>query len=262
MQQSNSTPNNEEALATTAGRASYSITDDPIFYGTVIVFVLLTTTIPAIMGQPRFMPVVQTLALTTFLAMTVRRQKMKQIVGVLLIWLLIQFILITFLAWAAPSIMQHTIADGFDRRTAFIAWLFGNGPLPDSLLARPVGRLGELFIILLGGALSGGLLAVWILVRSVNLAAFYLGSLLIDAPSLLALPVGLPVWTLLRLIGYAGFAALVAEPLLVKNWSPGHLLQTHRRMLLISSFSVALAFILELTLPGVWRLLAAPLLGE
>ncbi|MEZ4713971.1 MAG: hypothetical protein R3A44_42700 [Caldilineaceae bacterium] len=260
MQQPNAAPALPEEPASPPRAASYSITDDPIFYGTVIMFALLTTIMPAILGQPRFLPVVQTLALTTFLALTVRRHKMRQIVTVLLLWLLIQFTLITLLSWATPGSLERAIPSGFDRRTAFIAWLFGNGALPDSLLARPIGRIGELFLIGLGGALTGGLLAVWILVRSVNLAGFYAGSLLVDFPTPLAMLIGLPLWTLLRLAGYAGWAVLAAEPMLIKNWSPGHLLQRHRRLLLISSACVALGLILELTLPGLWKALAAALL--
>ena len=260
MPQFDAIPASPAEPASPTGADAYSITDDPIFYGTVIMFALLTTIMPAILGQPRFLPVVQTLALTVFLAMTVRRQKMRQIVAVLLIWLFIQFTLMLLLSWAAPGSLEHAIADGFDRRIAFRTWLFGNGVLPDSLWARPVGRIGELFLITIGGALTAGLLAVWILVRSVNLAGFYLGSLLIDFPSLLALWIGLPLWTLLRLAGYAGWTVLAAEPLLVKNWSPGHLLQKRRRLLLISTACVALGLLLELVLPGLWIRLADGLL--
>ncbi|MEZ4663428.1 MAG: hypothetical protein R2911_38290 [Caldilineaceae bacterium] len=124
---------------------------------------------------------------------------------------------------------------------------------------RPIARIGELFSSA-WAALTGGLLAVWILVRSVNLAGFYAGSLLIDFPSPLALLISLPLWTLLRLVGYAGWTILAAEPMLIKNWSPGHLLQQHRRLLLISSTCVALGLILELILPGLWKSLAEILL--
>ncbi|MEZ4663427.1 MAG: hypothetical protein R2911_38285 [Caldilineaceae bacterium] len=119
MQQPSAAPILPEEPANPTRAASYSITDDPIFYGTVIMFTLLTTIMPAILGQPRFMPVVQTLALTTFLAMTVRRQKMRQIVTVLLMWLLIQLILITLLSWAAPGSLAHAIPNGLTGASPF-----------------------------------------------------------------------------------------------------------------------------------------------
>jgi len=51
----------------------YQLTRDPVFYLMAAFFAFLTTALPALLGQFRFMPIGQTLVLAIFMAIAVRR---------------------------------------------------------------------------------------------------------------------------------------------------------------------------------------------
>jgi hypothetical protein len=102
---------------------------------------------------------------------------------------------------------------------------------------------------------TGGLLGVWFLVRATNLAAYGAGSLWQSSGIASNVLGGLPVWTLLRLAGYAAAIVLLAEPLLTSNWSLPYYLTKRRRLLLVSAILLGSGLLLELILPAAWRTL-------
>jgi hypothetical protein len=235
----------------------YSLVRDPVFYVMLAFFALLTTAMPAALGQPRFLPFAQTVALFAFLALAIRQRKVPQAVLILAIWLALQIIALILTTWLAPDQVERAINEGFEYRTAFLGWFYGAGALPASLSAQPAARLGELLGIIFGSLLTGGLLGVWFLVRAANLAAYGAGVLGHDSGLFFNSIAGLPLWTLLRLAGYAGFVVLLAEPLFSRNWSPAYYLASRRRLLLISVTLLGLGLLLEVVLPGAWRTLFA-----
>jgi hypothetical protein len=233
----------------------YSLVRDPVFYLMLAFFALLTTAMPAALGQPRFLPFAQTIALFAFLALAVRQRKMPQALLILAIWLILQIIALILTTWLLPGQVERAISDGFAYRTAFLGWFYGAGALPGSLTVQPAMRLVEMFGIIFGSLLTGGLLGVWFLVRAANLAAYGAGALAHDSGLFFNSIAGLPLWTLLRLAGYAGLVALLAEPLFSRNWSPAYYLASRRRLLLGSASLLALGLLLEIALPGAWRTL-------
>jgi hypothetical protein len=78
-----------------------------------------------------------------------------------------------------------------------------------------------------------------------------------DTGQIVNLIAGLPLWTLLRLAGYAGFVVLLAEPLFTGNWTLRHYLGERRTLLLASTALLVAGLLLELILPGAWRRLFA-----
>jgi hypothetical protein len=228
-----------------------SITRDPIYYFTVGFFVLLTTALPALMGQPRFLPIIQTLALTIFVAVAIHRHNLRGAIKVMALWLPIQFIVLTLLTFVFGQQLEAAFTNGFLYRGAITAWFFAGTLLPAGLVSEPSTYVIEIAGILLGSLASAGLVGIWFLVRLVNQAAYGTGILLASlqdpGQSLLVLP----YWTLLRAAGYAGLIVLCAEPLLTYNWSPGYYWQQHRRLLLVSVTLVLLGLLLELFLPGI-----------
>jgi hypothetical protein len=230
-----------------------SVTSEPVFYITVFFFVLLTTALPAGLGQFRWMPILQTISLSIFLIMVLRLGKTRRALQVCAIWLPIQFGALLLITWLLPAQAQQAIPSGFDRGVALLEWLYADSPLPASLLSQPAARWLEVLGVLLGSLLTGGIVGIWFLMRATNLAGFFSGVLLATSGDPAGFLAMLLPWTLLRLAGYTGFVILLAEPLLTGNWRPAHYL-THRRGLLLASAGLlVLALILEWVLPAPWR---------
>ena len=236
---------------------SYSLAYDPVFYITVAFFACLTTGLPAVIGQPNFMPILQTIALFIFLLIPRRQGLLRQALWVLLLWLAIQFGLITTLTWLLEARIENAFHDGFQYRMEYIAWFYGAEAAlrPDSFSAAPLARLLELTGVILGSLVSGGLIGVWFLVKSVNLAAYGMGALLVSIKSTTALFIALPLWTLLRIAGYVGLVTLLSEPLLTNNWQPRTYWRSQRRLIVIGGGLLLFGLCSELFLPDLWRLL-------
>ncbi|MGB5050706.1 MAG: hypothetical protein WBO46_17315, partial [Caldilineaceae bacterium] len=156
---------------------AYDLTGDPLFYGTVAFFVLLTTVVPGVMGQPNFMPIIQALALTVFTAIALRRGGVGTGLRVAAVWLLVQGLLFFLLTWLLPVQVEKAIHDGFLVRTGFAEWVYTGSPAPGSLLAAPVARLGEIAGIVLGSLATVGLVGGWFLVKGVTLLAYAMATL-------------------------------------------------------------------------------------
>jgi hypothetical protein len=232
-----------------------SLLHDPLFYITLGFFALLTTGLAAALGQPRFLPISQTVALFVFLTMAIRRGMVREAVWILVVWIVLQIATLSVVTRLVPGQVEQAISNGFFYRTDFLAWFYGGEALPASLAVQPATRLIELAGVLLGSLVTGGLLGVWFLVRAANLAAYSAGALWQDSGFVGHLFAGLPLWTLLRLAGYGGFVVLLAEPLFAGRWSPGYYWQHRRRLILSSATLLVLGLILELLLPSLWRTL-------
>ncbi|MEM7126352.1 MAG: hypothetical protein AAF702_08510 [Chloroflexota bacterium] len=231
----------------------YSITDEIIYPTTLVIFAILTTLFPALLGQSWFMPIIQTIGMTLFLLFVIRRGRIKRALLLLGIWLGIQFVVITLLTTYLPTQLDYALSDGFTRRTAYMAWFYAGSEAPVGVTEGLLTRLLELLGTTAGTMATGGLLGNWILVRSVNAAAFYTGSLLGALNSPLNALGALPIWTLLRICGYSLFTLLFAEPLLSGNWSLGYYLRHRRMYFLIGLSLILLALLLENTIPNLWR---------
>lgn len=236
---------------------SYSLAHDPIFYITVGFFAGLTTGLPAAIGQPNFLPIVQTLALFIFLLIPLRQGLIRQALIVLGLWLAIQFALIVTLTWLLEANVERAFHDGFQYRMDYIAWFFGapTALRPDSFGVQPLSRLIEVLGVLTGSLISGGLIGIWFLVKSVNLAAYGMGALVVALKSPASLLIALPLWSLLRIAGYAGLITIFSEPLLTNNWQPHFYWRNHRRLLVAAGLLLLLGLLSELFLPDLWRML-------
>jgi hypothetical protein len=232
---------------------SDSLLHDPLFYITVGLFALLTTGLAAALGQPRFLPISQTVALFAFLVVALRRQLVREALWILALWLVVQWIVIMLVTRLAPAQVEQVFSDGFRYRTSYIGWYHGAEPLPRGLNLAPGARLLEMTGVVLGSLVSGGLVGLWFLLRATNLAGYSAGLLWQDSKQIIDLLGGLQPWTMLRLAGYAGLLVVLALPIFSGVWSPGHYLTQYRRHLLISLALVVAGLLLELLLAGLWR---------
>lgn len=238
--------------------SNYSITNDPIFYIVAAIFALLTTALPAGLGQMTLLPLLQTLGFFVFLLMLIRAGNLQRAPRMVLIWIVIQFAAILLLSWLLPQQAEQAIQDGFNRRVTLLEWFYAASPLPDSWQTRPLARVLEVLAILLGSLFTGGLVGSWVLMRAVNLAAYYSGALVAAPATPLVLIAALLPWMLLRLAGYAGMVVLLAEPLLTGNWSPAYYARERGRWLQIAAGLLLIGLLMELLLPNLWRALLAP----
>ncbi len=231
-------------------RRRYDLTEDPVFYVTLGAFCFLTTFLPAFLGQRTLLPILQTAALTIFLAIPLRRGKVPQGVLVVSIWLALQLLIMAFGTALLPLPFERAFHNGIDYYDAAVLWLYAGGGPQEPLTATPLFRLGETFLVLLGSLLTAGLVGVWSLARAVNELGFVIGLMAFGGPS--ALFVGLMPWRLLTIAGHAGIVVLLAQPLLANNWSPGFYLSRHGRLLKISLILSLLGILLEFMIPEFW----------
>lgn len=241
----------------------HSLITDPIFVVCVAIFAILTTIFPFAAGLPLLMPILQTLFLFVFLVMIVRKQHPVQAVRVLCLWAVLQLFVALMVSAVAPSVAEGAIADGFTRRADFLEWLFAGSMLPDGIRANFFGRLLEMVAVVIGTLVTAGLIGIWLLVRAVNLAGFYAGSVVNSVSSFSGILPGLPIWTVMRILSYICFISICAEPITTGNWSIGHYLYNakfpqRRRILMTAVFLLLASIVLELILPDIWRTMFAP----
>jgi hypothetical protein len=240
--------------------AAYKLTRDPIFYTTVALFAVLTTGLPAIIGQPNFMPLVQALGITIFTGAAIRQGEIRNAVGIAALWLGLEFLVILVVTLAMPGSAERAIGNGFEFRTSYLQWFYTGHGLPHALLAEPVGRMKQLAGVILGSLLTGGLVGSWFLVKAVNLLAFSMGSLTAQLGPV-GLVAGIAPWALATVTGYAGLFVALSEPILNNNWKIAHYIQDRRWLLLGSLGFVLAGIVLELILPGAWSSLFRPEVG-
>ncbi len=231
-----------------------SLLNDPIYYGTVIVFAVLTTALPVMVGRSWFLPAAQTLALWLLALVAIRSEvdPARRTFRVLLLWVAAQFVAMVLLARFSPVQAEAAVGDGFAHREALLEWLFTARALPVSLTSAPGLRLLEVAGVAVGALLSGGLLGLWFLMRTVNLIAFGAGILWAATGSLLALVGGLQPWALLRIGGYMGLIACLAPVGFDGAWLPGAWGASRRRLFWIALALLGAGLLLELLLPGPW----------
>ena len=228
--------------------SSYNLTRDPLFLITAAIFALLTTALPAFMGQVRVMPLLQTLALTVFLAITLRKGDVRATFTLLGVWLVIQVVILALMTGFFMNRVERSIPAGFDLRTGLVAWLYAGSHLPDGLRSEPVARLVEIVGVTAGALLTGGLLGVWFLMQATNQAGFSAGVFLAGLSHGGTLPPFFLLWTVLRIAGYAGLVALLAEPLWTQNWSLDFYVKQRNRLFLIAIALILASLTLEVLL--------------
>lgn len=232
---------------------AYQLSRDPVYFLMAAFFALLTTGLPAIMGQPRFMPFIQAVVLTIFLAISVRRGDMRSGLGIVFLWLAVTMSLILLLTWFVPDQLERAIDDGFMQRAMTSEWYFARSPLPGGITGEPLGAAAEIAGIVLGSLLTGGLVGAWFLVRMANLAAFSAGHLLGIFGNPLLIFIALPVWSILQITGAGGLVVLCAEPLLSGRFALGTWFRRRSRPLAIFGGVYVLGLLAEAILPAFWH---------
>lgn len=232
---------------------AYQLTRDPVFYLMAVLFALFTTGLSAVLGQFRFMPISQTIVLTAFMALALRRHDLRAALSVVALWLVTTMLVLITLTMLVPAQVERAFAEGFFHRAAFSEWYFAGSPLPASFTAAPLAKTLEIAGITVGSLFTGGVVGIWSLVRLANLTAFSAGHLLGVLGSPLWIFAALPIWSLLQLAGAAGLVALGAEPMLVDRFALRQWLQRRRRELLLFGAIYAVGLVAEAVLPAFWH---------
>jgi len=234
-------------------KRDYQLTRDPVFYLMAAFFAFLTTGLSAVLGQFRFMPISQTLVLTIFMALAVRRRDLRAGLTVVFLWLALSMTILIGLMLVAPAQVERAFADGFMHRAQLSEWYFARTPLPASFTTQPVPSLLEIIGVTLGTLVSGGVIGLWYVVRMANLAAFSAGHLLSILGNPLLIVVALPIWSILQLIGAGGWVVVGAEPLLVDRFALGAWLRRRWRPLLVFGALYTAGLLAEWLLPAIWH---------
>lgn len=238
----------------------YHLSRDPIFFATVAFFALLTTGLSSVLGQLRFLPIVQAVALTILLLVPLRRRDLAAALATVFLWLALAMTTVFFVTWFAPVEMERTFENGFLHRAAFAEWYYAGSPLPASFLSQPLASLAEIVGIVLGSLLTAGLVGAWFLMKLANLAAFSAASLLLTLDNPLLIVVALPLWSILQVAGGGGLLVVLAEPLASGRLGSGlrELGSSRRPPLLLFGGLFALGLLLELLLSPFWHFTPLP----
>lgn len=229
------------------------LTKDPVYFIMVAVFAALTTALPALLGQTRFLPVVQAIAVTIFLAIPIRAGHWRRGVLVFAVWLTVGLIVASTLAWFAPVYMGTTLASHPDLQAQIVAWTFDAGGWPGVVTSQPVRRMIELAAYALSSLATAGLAGNWFVMRSMNQIGLSIGVVgsTIGGPSGLLLAI--PVWNLLQISGMSSLVILLSEPILSGRWSPRFYWESRRTLILMSSLLVLAGLALETIAPPLWQ---------
>ncbi len=233
----------------------YTLDRDPLFYITLAAFALLATGFPAVLGQWRFLPLLQAVVLTIFMAIPLRQGNLKGALLVVFLWLALSMTTILVLTWFFAGQVERAFEDGFLHRAAFAEWYYAQGLLPASFQSQPVASVLEIAGILLGSLLTWGLVGAWFLMRLANLAAFSAGSLLLTLQNPFLIFVTLPLWSILQIVGGGALVVLLAEPLIRGNFMAGlrRLVGERRTLLMLFGAIFVIGILLEIALPAVWH---------
>lgn len=259
--QDQNAPSREHNRDSKHNEDEHDITSDPIYFATVGFFALLTTALPVSLGQPRFLIFAQALVLLIFMGVALQRGNLRSALTVVLIWGVVQLLVITALTWFLGNRSQLAIIDGFNRGSSYLEWAYAGTPFPRQLAATPLTRLAEVAGVLIGTLLTAGIVGAWIFVRTIDQIGFQAGVLFYSSKTIFALPIALPIWSLLRIVAYGGFFVLLSEFIIRAKYSPLFYLTQRRTLLLVSAGALILSLAFELLLPGLWQRLFRPLLG-
>ena len=229
----------------------YELTADPIFFATVGVFATLTTLLPAALGQATLLPLLQSLALSIFVAIPLRRGQVDKGIVVVAVWLALQLLIMAFGSAMLPRLFERSIQDGFNIHRALLEWSVTGRELPGWLAAEPGARGAEIAGAVLGSLASAGAAGNWFLMRAVNLFGYSAGRL--AAHGLSGALLGLMPWRLATIAGEAGMVLLLAQPLLRNRWSPAFYTARQRRLAAVSAALIVLGLLMELALPPLWQ---------
>ncbi len=232
---------------------AYQLSRDPAYFLMAVFFALLTTGLPAVLGQPRFLPLNQAVVLTIFVAIAVRRGDIRSGLAIVYLWLGVSMALLMVLTWFVPEQMEQAIDNGFMQRAMTSEWYFARSPLPAGIVEQPLAGIVEIAGILLGSLLTGGLVGAWFLMRMANLAAFSAGHLLGIFGNPLLIFIALPVWSILEIIGAGGLVVVLAEPLLSGRFALGSWFQRRKRLLALFGMIFGLGLLAEAVLPAFWH---------
>jgi hypothetical protein len=241
----------------------YNLSRDPVFFAMVGFFALLTTGFPLVLGQFRFLPLVQALALAIFLLVPLRRRDLRSALIVVFLWLALTMITVFALTWFDATRTERAFEDGFAYRAAFAEWYYANAPsspLPASFAMQPLASVAELLGIVLGSLLTAGFVGAWFLMKVANLAAFGAATLGNTLPNPLGVVIALPLWSIAQIIGAGGLLVLLAEPLASGRFGAGlrEFGRSRRLPLLVFGGMFVLGILLELVLPPFWHFTPIP----
>ena len=245
-------------------KKEYNLSRDPVFFAMVGFFALLTTGFPLVLGQFRFLPLVQALALAVFLLVPLRRRDLRSALVVVFLWLALTMATVFALTWFDAMRTERAFENGFNYRAAFAEWYYANSaqssPLPASFATQPLASIVEILGIVLGSLLTAGFVGAWFLMKVANLAAFGAATLALTLQSPLLVVVALPLWSILQVIGGGGLLVLLAEPLASGRFGAGlrEFGRGRRLPLLVFGGMFVLGILLELALPPFWHFTPIP----
>ena len=178
------------------------------------------------LGQFRFLPLVQALALSIFLLVPLRRRDLRSALFVIFLWLALSMATVFALTWFDAAWTDACLRERLQLPRGLCRMVLRRqrgvqGRLPASFVTQPLASVVELLGFVLGSLLTVGFVGAWFLMKVANLAAFGAATLASTLPNPFLAVVALPLWSILQVIRGGGLLCCWPSPWLPAALGPG-----------------------------------------
>lgn len=221
---------------------------DPLIYIGLVVGLLITLAVGFVTEQKTMMPVLNALIVWPLLIWALRHARIDIALRLVVIWAVVIFVGSVVAGRTLGQIAQAAVPGSIEFNAEHMRWLTGNitGVEQPANWLPDLGRRSG--VLLAGSALSAGLIPLIAGARYLAILGLWTANLF-DAPSLLAIPLGIPPWIWAETVAQISLGVLLAEPM-VSGDAQALITKNRRRLLFTGLIALALALLLQLLLPS------------
>lgn len=216
---------------------------DPLIYLLIFLGLLFTQISGFLLRQALLMPLLNALVLWPFLIWTLRHARVDVAVRLLIFWAVILFLGAVLAGRVFSASAQFAVPGSIEYNVQQLQWIRGDvTPVedPGSWLPLLMRRTG---VLLFGGALSAGLIPLITGARALAILGLWTANLF-NAPHIIAVFLGIPLWTWVEAAAQILLGAVLAEPILTGDVN-ALLTPLRRRLLLMGLTGLGLAALIH-----------------
>ena len=207
-----------------------------------------------LIGWPVLVPAFNTLAAFPFMAVALRVGRVRQAIGLMLLWAAVMGVCATLLSYARTSDMDRLIVNGEAYRGEMFSWLLtGQGAESDAARFVPQ-HLWHLALFSGLSIVSGSVLSMPMGAVLMNYMGHYVGSLAAaSAEPLPTMLLGWHPWAVIRIVSYVVLGVLLAGPVWKSVARFDYRLRDHARLFVLAGAGVIADIGLKWALAAQWR---------
>ncbi|NOX62825.1 MAG: hypothetical protein GXP42_12895 [Chloroflexi bacterium] len=229
---------------------------DPLVYFLILAGLLFTMTVGIIAEQRTLMPVLNALILWPFLIWSFRHARIDVAVRLIIFWSALIFLFALVATRLDERAARAAVPGSIEFGAEHMLWLAGSAAGVDQFSEWFPLFLRRTGVLLVGSAVSAGLIPLIVAAREMAILGIWTGNLL-GASNLLVVIFGVPLWIWAEAAAWIAIGAVLAEPIVTGDI---HAILTRDRLRLLLTGVAAwlLSFLLHLLWPPVMQSLLRP----